>query len=64
MIGSPTNVQHRGHVNTDFSWTGNPEEVFVLEERLGEGYDEHGQSIRTLQMDQYQLLTGFFRCCA
>lgn len=36
-IGTPFNVVHKGHVDLNFSWSGKPEEVFSLEEKLGQG---------------------------
>lgn len=39
-IGVPFNVQHTSHVSFDFQWTGekNPEEIFELQDKLGQGY--------------------------
>lgn len=38
-ISAPFNVQHRVHVDFDYKWTGqDPEDVFELTVKLGEGY--------------------------
>ena len=37
-IGLPYDFVHRGHVDQEFNWSGNPEEVFELQEKLGEGF--------------------------
>jgi hypothetical protein len=37
-IGAPTNFEQRSHVNVDFEWSENPDELFLLHEQLGEGY--------------------------
>lgn len=37
-VGLPYNLKHKVHVNFDFQWSGqNPSEVFILQEKLGEG---------------------------
>lgn len=36
-IGAPYDFVHRGHVDQEFNWSGDPEQVFTLEEKLGEG---------------------------
>lgn len=42
-IGVPFNVQHTSHVSFDFQWSGekNPEEIFELQDKLGQGYVVH-----------------------
>ena len=37
-IGRPTGVQHLTHVDLNYNWSGAAEEVFQIEEKLGEGY--------------------------
>jgi hypothetical protein len=36
-ISRPYNAQRVRHVNFELEWTGNPSEIFVLEEQLGKG---------------------------
>ena len=35
-IGSPYNLEHRAHVDFDMNWS--TPDVFVVEEKLGQGY--------------------------
>jgi len=37
-IGLPFNLQHNVHVDLDWNWSGKAEDVFEIQEKLGEGY--------------------------
>lgn len=42
-ISTPFNIQHKIHVDFDYKWTGqDPDAVFELTQKLGEGYELHG----------------------
>jgi hypothetical protein len=49
-IGVPFNVQHTSHVSFDFQWSGekNPEEIFELQDKLGQGYVDQGRGLASV----------------
>jgi hypothetical protein len=62
-IGRPFNVVHKYHVTFEFEWQGNnPEEIFRIEEKLGQGYNKtlmqiHLSLIRENQTEGYYAIT-------